>query len=176
MRNFSEKFVEKIKSPSLFTHNIYFHTENRVFMIWKKYIVEPCSPQITIRHLRHAWEIPKSPNTPSSNMQYIMLLHYNSGSTNVSHCYVTRALRVYFSKQIVRLACYCVFYYVVHNWNCFDAACKFGRLSPRVTCGQRGSRVCRWSLGAQLLWSLYSSILSNDVGKSNCTNDITQYL
>jgi len=46
MRNVSEKLVEKIKTPSLFS----------------------VSPQITIWPMRHAMEIPKSPNTLSRNM------------------------------------------------------------------------------------------------------------
>jgi len=67
-------------------------------MIYKN-IVEPGSPQIKIRRMRHAWEIPKSPNTLSRNMQYLMLFHYNSGNTNVPLSYVTRTLRVQISKQ-----------------------------------------------------------------------------
>jgi len=68
MRNVSEKVVEKIKTHSLFSKTflprkscLFSHNVN-------KYTAEPVSPQITIGRMRHAMEIPKSPNTLSRNM------------------------------------------------------------------------------------------------------------
>ena len=100
----SEKVVEKTKYPLYFLHLFFSYRKSCVLWYDLKNIVELGGPQITIWRMRHAWETPKSPNTLSRNMLYLMPFYYNSGNTNVYHSYVTRTLRVQLSKQIVRLA------------------------------------------------------------------------
>jgi hypothetical protein len=63
MKNFSEKFLEKIKALFMF-NNLFFVFFNRaVYEILWKNIVEPGRPQTTIWRKRIACWAPKATNT-----------------------------------------------------------------------------------------------------------------
>ena len=51
-----------------------------------------------------------------------------------------------------------VFDYIVHNRKFFDAACKFGRISPKVLSGLRRSRVCRDGHQERSCWTDYIAV------------------
>ena len=73
--------------------------------MWKN-TAEPDRPQMTIRRTRFAcWviRVDTHTHTHTQNMYYLLLLHYNNGSTNVPECYVIRTLIFFFNYSFVQL-------------------------------------------------------------------------
>jgi len=79
---FQTNVAEKIKTH--ISHSITFLENRAVYEILWKHIVEQDRPQMTVWHMRIACWIPKATNkhthTHTQNMQYLLLIHYNSGS------------------------------------------------------------------------------------------------
>jgi len=75
--------------------NIFFFENHAICEIMSTNIVEPDRPQMTKWRIRIACWLPKATNI-YSDLEYLLLFHYNSGCINARQCYVICTLPVLF--------------------------------------------------------------------------------
>ena len=91
MRNISGKIVEKIKTHIL--SSIFSPWNPGVYeMMWKN-TAEPDKPQMTVWRMHIACWISEASNTHTNththtHLEFLLLVHCNSGCTNAPQCYV----------------------------------------------------------------------------------------